>query len=148
TVEGMPGVYNITLTLMAYNRAEKKMHEVEAMTLDLNWDIDLLPNASPVVQGMFSSAGKVKSEAIAGLKKDAEKQAIYNEHVMNTFRAAELYPDLELPTYEEVKQAGFSIENWNDGLFVDPDFFLNYDTYLDFADILNETMQAGPGNIN
>lgn len=55
-----------------------------------------------------------------------DKRATYEAEVMESMKALELYPDLELPKYEEVAAAGFSVPNTNDGQFVDPDFFLMY----------------------
>lgn len=55
--------------------------------------------------------------------KRMQKQAIYEESIQKFFAAAEVYPDLELPTYGEVEEAGFKVENYNNGVFVDPDFY-------------------------
>ncbi|RHW32000.1 lysozyme family protein [Oceanobacillus profundus] len=144
TIEGMPGVYDITLTLMAYNRAEKKMHEVSAMTLGLDWDASGTI-VNPYLQNAM--AGFKKIHTSIGIQQNAEQQAIYNEHVINAFRAAELYPDLELPTYDEVREAGFSLINNNNGVFVDPDFFIKYDSFQDYAQLLSESIDSGSSDI-
>ncbi len=146
TVEGFPGVYNITLSLMAYNRAEKKMHETKAMTLDLNWDMNIVDRVPPFIKHMKKGMFSVYESEIIG--DDAEQQAIYDAYVLETFKVAELYPDLELPTYTEVSEAGFTIENLNNGLFVDPDFFINYDNERDFSMILDRFVKQGSGEID
>lgn len=140
TVESFPGVYHITLTMIAYNRAEKKLHETEALTLDLNWDINLVNSVPPFIKHLKKGFKK--------LTEDAEKQAVYNAYVVETFKAAELYPDLELPTYTEVQEAGFDIVNTNNGLFVDPDFFIDYGDDRDFSIILDRYVKQGAPTIN
>lgn len=144
TVPGMPGVYSINLSLLGYNRIAKKMNEVKALSLKTDWEIDYgesmgwdRPGIEVIRKGIQELRGQFP------LSKDAQQQAVYNAKVMQTFKAAELYPDLELPTYEEVKKAGFNIDNLNDGIFVDPDFFIAYDAE-DFSDIINTMLTKDP----
>lgn len=62
----------------------------------------------------------------------------YEHQVKTMFSAAEVYPDLELPTYAECYTAGFDVPNTNNGLFVDPDFFIKYqEGSLFFENILD-----------
>jgi Lysozyme-like len=138
TVKGQPGVYDVTLTMMGYNRAERKMHETKALTLGLDWKIPLW-EIDPIQQEIYESL----TELMRGINIDmtAEQQAVYNAKVLEVFKHCELYPDLELPTYEEVKAAGFDIPNLNSGVYADPDFFLIYDTPRDFSEVLNQVMK-------
>lgn len=157
TVQGMPGVFEVTLTMIAYNRAERKMNEVKWLSETVNWDINkyedqgvlsLLTSLNPIYafdEGIgdnpinrwlqFFGDRPAVREAWGGLKTfvgwsnvqaDVEKQAVYEAAVRKFFAAAEVYPDLELPTYGEVEEAGFKVENYNNGVFVDPDFFIIY----------------------
>lgn len=60
------------------------------------------------------------------LDSTASKRVEYESHIIEAMKSMELYPDLELPTYAEVKKAGFNIKNPTNGVFVDPDFFIVY----------------------
>jgi hypothetical protein len=137
-VPGFPNVFDVILTMMAYNRVERKMHEAKALTLGLDWKIDLF-EADPLDIEIYESLSELLRDI--NITMTAERQAVYDAKVLEVFRHCELYPDLELPTYKEVKEAGFDIPNTNDGIFVDPDFFLIYDHPADFSEILNESIK-------
>lgn len=173
TVQGMPGAFEVTLTMIAYNRAERKMNEVKWLSETAKWDINqyenqgalsLLTSLNPATMfedgigdnplnrwAQFIGDRPALKEAWTGLKSflggsniqaDAVKQAVYEEGIRKFFAAAEVYPDLELPTYGEVEEAGFKVENYNNGVFVDPDFFIKYKKgTLFFEDLVNSAQQ-------
>lgn len=183
TIDGQPGSYDVTLTLCAYNRAERKLNEVKWLSETADWNIDKYedqgfwsiftspfsmdmglgnniggkgtatedftpadlayeaPLLSPIMRigrllwdrpAMEQLIGPLKvhmqghKRTAAHLDEDDIKQIIYDEAIMQFFRAAEVYPDLELPTYGECAVAGFDVENTNNGIFVEPDFFIKY----------------------
>jgi len=141
TIDGQPELYEVTLTMLGYNRLEKKMHETKKMAQNVEWKTGFnalldLPYNLPlfVAKKTFDFFKKFTNL-------DAEKLAVYHAKVMETFKYVELYPDLELPTYEEVKKAGFEVKNINNGIYVDPDFFISYDTPRDFSEILSESLK-------
>jgi hypothetical protein len=160
TVEQFPGIYEIQLTLMAYNRAERKMIETQKLGQNVEWTVNenadwswfkiglnLNPLAwldgetifdylgsKPVIYNFFENNE---------FNKDIVKQAIYDNGIMQSFSAVELYPDLELPTYKEVEQAGFKITKTHDGMYVDPDFFILYDNPFAFRDNLINVLEGG-----
>jgi hypothetical protein len=157
-VPGVPGVFDISLTMTAYNRVERKMNEVQALTLDIDWKIGMFEDSNlffgsplwalnqPLLKKMESEIIKIVSGSDFEMGRDAHQQAIYDAAVLETFKMVELYPDLELPTYEDVAEAGFSIINMNDGIFVDPDFFIIYDEPRDFAMVLDQVLSQSPQN--
>ncbi|MCY8577127.1 lysozyme family protein [Bacillus haynesii] len=187
TVQGQPGTYDVTLSMIAYNRAERKLNEVQWLSETVEWDIDkyedqgfwsLLTAANPFNWipdttsedyepsdwykqftplyrwGRFVADRPVFKEILSGVKtflnghkmtatdlsEKGIKKVIYDEAIKQVFRAAEVYPDLELPTYGEVTAAGFDIENSNNGVFVDPDFFIKYKTGLLFWENLVDSI--------
>lgn len=185
TVEGQPGVFHITLTMIAYNRMERKLNEVQWMSETAKWDIDryedqgfwslftsiwapLLPGSNnpedyetediwknnmiyrwskyiedrPAFERMLNGLHlHAKGLADTQLSEDAVKQIIYDESIKEYLRASELYPDLELPTYGECKAAGFTVVNTNDGVFVEPDFFINYGDGTQFYEEILTSME-------
>ncbi|MGV7000401.1 lysozyme family protein [Priestia megaterium] len=183
TVEGQPGTFEVTLTMIAYNRMERKLNEVTWLSETAKWDINKYEDQG--FWSLFTSATTVDPElgmaenmglpfyrwskflvgdrpafesvmkgfdnwrqghertAAGALSEDAIKQIIYDESVKEFFKASELYPDLELPTYGECAQAGFHVENMNGGVFVDPDFFIKYQTGTQFWEDLLGAMQNG-----
>lgn len=171
TVEGHPEVYDVTLTLYGYSRAERRAQEVKALTLDQKWnpqsyfgEDDLLfdfatvigtlfnrPFAKDIVDtalgwtGMFDfvEQGSFDQDSGEVMGKDEIKQAVYDHKVMQTFELLELYPDLELPTYGQVERAGFDIKKRGEGVYVDPDFFINYPEDEEMRDALKRAMKTG-----
>lgn len=171
TVEGHPGVSDITLVLYGYSRAERRAQELQALTLGEKWkpqnyfgDGDLLFDFASVVgtlfnrpfakdiadtvlgwTGMFDfiEQGGLDTETGELRGRDEIKQAVYDHKVMQTFDLLELYPDLELPTYGQVKRAGFDIRKRGDNVYVDPDFFINYPSGEEMRDALKRAMRTG-----
>lgn len=191
TVPGHPGTFEVTLTMCAYNRIERRLNEVKWLSETVEWDIDkyqdqgfwsLFTSISPLITGAgmigsisdedfgwedyFKSSpiyrigrffsdlpaieqildglkiwAKGTNRTIANIDEEDIKNILYDEAVKAFFLTAELYPDLELPTYGEVKAAGFDIPNRNNGVFVDPDFFIDYHKGTIFYEELLESMQ-------
>ncbi|MBA4293718.1 hypothetical protein C0431_12220 [bacterium] len=88
---------------------------------------------------LSTSSVDVESGSLGGI--DEIKQAVYEDKVNKTFELMELYPDLELPTYEEVERAGFKIPRRGDGLYVDPDFFIRYDDMATIGSVLSQVVR-------
>jgi len=145
TVEGLPGVFDITLSLIAYNRAQKKFTETKLLSGEAAWDINEYQDASLLVAQpiQWLLDRPIIKEALNLYEQDVKKKVLYEAKVKEAFKAIELYPDLELPTYAEVEAAGFKIPNNNDGLYVDPDFFLIYEDVVTVGDDLQEYLNEG-----
>lgn len=158
TVDNQPGVHEVNMTVYGYNKAEKRMHETQALMsggdIEKFWSIDkgedsrmpwLVPFYGPAYAlantPMMKKHMKKLSEADASVTMDEEKEAVYNAHMMEMFKMIEMYPDLELPTYKELEEAGFKVTNLNDGFFADPDFFIRYDTESYYHNILVNEMK-------
>lgn len=147
TIANQPGVHEVNMIVYGYNRAEKRMHETQAMMKSKNinnWKID--ENQGSLLWNIFNQPGFQKNlkkfgEYDATMSFDEHKQAVYEARAMEIFKAIELYPDLELPTYNQVKEAGFDVLNLNDGIFVDPDFFLKYNSNSYMHNIMIEEMK-------
>jgi beta-N-acetylglucosaminidase len=126
TVDGQPGVYEITLTLGSYNRAQRKLAETNKINDQLKWETPWKTILDPFTWPFANE------DPLGGYKSlDVMKKALYDQKVKELLKMTELYPDLELPTYKEVAAAGFDIPNLNDGQYVDPDFFLIYSDPID-----------------
>jgi beta-N-acetylglucosaminidase len=143
TVDGQPGVYNITLTLSSYNRAQKRIAETQWLTQKAKWDIG---TGEKAWWNIFDKPW-LREDPLGGfMSLDVKKKALYDAKVKEMFKSMEVYPDLELPTYKEVADAGFQIKNLNGGEYVDPDFFLIYEDPIDYSEqisqYLNETLKS------
>lgn len=88
---------------------------------------------------LSTSSVDVAEGELSGI--DEVKQAIYEDKVNKTFEMMEMYPDLELPTYEEVERAGFTIPRHGGGLYVDPDFFIRYDDMTTMGQVLSQVVR-------
>ncbi|MGF0347789.1 hypothetical protein ACQR3P_29535 [Rhodococcus sp. IEGM1300] len=82
----------------------------------------------------------LESGTVSGV--DEIKQAVYEHKVKKMFEAMEMYPDLELPTYEDVKRAGFDIPRMGEGMYVDPDFFMIYDDMSTMSQVMKEVVKG------
>lgn len=169
TINGLPGVYDVSLVFYAYNRLDRKAQEVQALTMDATWNplkrlgdpskakdiamkltnmatlgLATRPMVQDVLEGplgflglgdyMQVSSVDVANGTVEGI--DEIRQAVYEKKVLETFEMMDLYPDLELPTYDEVERAGFKITRHSNGLYVDPDFFMIYDDMSTMADVM------------
>ena len=99
TVPGHPGVYDLTIKLTSVDRS---MRQREALS-------------------KADTEGQITSSS-----------AIYNIYsywnLQESLAAAELYPDLDLPKIEELKELGWRFAKWNNEhrVYVDPDFYICY----------------------
>ncbi|MBC7344777.1 MAG: hypothetical protein H5U03_05055, partial [Clostridia bacterium] len=57
-------------------------------------------------------------------KKASEQRQFDYGEIQKIFKTLELYPDLELPTYQELKKAGFVASTENRPTYPDPDFYI------------------------
>lgn len=187
TIDGLPGMYNVTLTMIAYNRMHRKMNEVQWMTETAEWNISewedqgfwsVLTAANPFTwasgetftdtifldnplarwtrfladrpasEAMWNAfkihaEGEMRTATGEYLPEDAIKQIIYDEAAKEfILKHSEVYPDLELPTYQDCRDAGFDVPNTNNGIFVDPDFFIKYNTGTMFWEDVQKAMNG------
>ncbi|SFJ66079.1 Mannosyl-glycoprotein endo-beta-N-acetylglucosaminidase [Paenibacillus sp. UNC496MF] len=147
TVEGQPGVHEITLTLSAFNRAAKRLEETQMLYDSANNKTIPFELSNYAWWNPFDDPASRDWLQFAGLAdwtsdQDFQKRAIYESKVKELMKNVELYPDLELPTYKEVADAGFVIPNLNNGVYVDPDFFLIYNDPIDYGEELDQYMNA------
>lgn len=106
TVPGFPGRFDVQMTLCGFNKTQKRMEQLEGI--------------SSVYGQMNPSDRKV------GKFEPAHEDAVI-EHRMDKL---EIYPDLELPTYDELNAALPYIDakireyvNRLDNKYLDPDFY-------------------------
>lgn len=140
TIEGQPGSYSITLTLSSYNRAQKRIAETEWLSKGIDWQIGWADRA----WWNLDDKPWLREDPFGGfMSLDVRKKAVYDQQVKEMMKGVEVYPDLELPTYAQVKAAGFEIKNLNDGIYVDPDFFLVYSDPIDFGEQIGQFIDGG-----
>lgn len=123
TIPNQPGVSRVTLTLTAVDRTVRRR---EALAR-----IDTASNAGSISLG---NRGQLDVKTYFDLKDSLAK--------------AELYPDLELPTVDELLEAGFEIyrdknvNNQTNRVFVDPDFYFIYGQALGCEIFRNNFLKA------
>ena len=121
TIPGQPGVYNISFSMRSMDRTLRQ-REATAMLQAEN----------------------------AGDRKDSnfeEKTLKSFFQVESALSHAELYPDLELPTIEDMKTLGYSYLRYkfqDDRIYVDPDFYFVYLARLS-SQILRDTIVESIG---
>lgn len=125
TVPGFPGRYQIEMTLCGFNKTQKRTEALEGI--------------SPIYGDKISLESRKSSEYVAG----ADEAIIELK-----MRKMEVYPDLELPTYEELKAAlpyigaNCSVyDNRTHGIYVDPDFYVS--TPITAREIIREKIKDG-----
>ena len=98
TKPGFPGVYDVHIKLTSMDRTMRQREALEKVNTN------------------------VQTSAIA-----AENIGNYFS-LKNTLSAAEVYPDLDLPTIQELKDLGWRFAKWSNEkrVFVDPDFYMCY----------------------
>ena len=99
TVPGYPGVYELTIKLTS---ADRSMRQREALAKVNNENQMTSSNAAFDIYSYFN--------------------------LQESLAAAELYPDLDLPLIEELKEKGWRFAKWNNEFrrYVDPDFYICY----------------------
>ncbi|GAK42057.1 hypothetical protein TCA2_4549 [Paenibacillus sp. TCA20] len=140
TVEGQPGAHRITLTMSSYNRAQRRIAETEWLSKGVDWQIGWADRA----WWNLDDKPWLREDPFGGfMSLDVRKKAVYDQQVKEMMKGVEVYPDLELPTYAQVADAGFEIRNLNDGIYVDPDFFLIYSDPVDFGEQVGKLFDEG-----
>ena len=99
TKPGFPGVYDVAIKLTSADRAMRQREALEKASLD----------------GMMTSSNG--SDTIGNYFNLEESLA-----------KAELYPDLDLPTIQELSDLGWRFAKWSNEnrVYVDPDFYMCY----------------------
>ncbi len=139
-IQGQPGAYTITLTMTSYNRAQKRLSETKWLSENIDWDIGW---ADKAWWNLLDKPWLREDPNGSFMSLDVRKKAAYDQQVKAMLKNVEVYPDLELPTYDEVEAAGFKINNINDGIYVDPDFFLIYTDPIDYGEQMGQFMDSG-----
>lgn len=80
TVAGQPGMYEVSLTMTAYNRMERKMNEVQWLSETADWDIDKFQDQgfwSLITAPLTTISGTTDAatQALTGLEIDEDYQA-------------------------------------------------------------------------
>ncbi|UOE58080.1 nuclease [Cytobacillus oceanisediminis] len=107
TVPGFPGRFHVMISAIGFDKTQRQREELKALP------------------------GNAKHMDLEMLK--AHKNAFANDRMIEArLRKLEVYPDLELPTYEEVNailphlDAGIkTYKNLTNGIYVDPDFYFS-----------------------
>ena len=113
-VPDYPNIYSIRITLVAFDRTQRNKEELKKIA-SLN-------------------------ETYTG---DDQKLIVAQEAsssyvtLIDSLKNSELYPDLELPTNEELSAKGFFITP-NNGKYPDPDFYLSYTDMFMIAKIIQD----------
>lgn len=107
TVPGFPGRFQVEMTLCGFNKTQKRTEELEGI--------------SPI----YGNSSKADRHA------KNYNAAVDNAIVEMKMRDLEVYPDLELPTYDELNAAlpyissgAKKIPNYLGNKYVDPDFYI------------------------
>lgn len=99
TKPGHPGVFDVTIKLTSMDRSMRQREALRKADLEGN-------------ETSSSSANAIGN--------------YFN--LQESLAAAELYPDLDLPTIAELKELGWRFAKWanDDRIYVDPDFYICY----------------------
>ena len=113
TVPGFPGRYQIVMALAGFNRTQRRLEKLTG------------------ISGAFEDTDM--DDRYVGRYSKEKDMAVIEYRMRNM----EVYPDLELPTFEELNAvlpslgAGFErYENRQDQYFVDPDFYISTQTTM------------------
>ncbi|AOQ24721.1 hypothetical protein MTAT_04800 [Moorella thermoacetica] len=112
-----PGVYRVELMLAAYDRYQRRQATAQKFA-QTNYYTRRDPNYQ------------------------TQRQLDY-QAVVEKLRDVEIYPDLELPTYAELNEAGFVGDISNRAKYPDPDFYITADIQS-IGDMVNEAFSYGP----
>ena len=108
TVPNIPGTYHITLSMRSMDRTLRQRESMAMLDAQNNSD-----DAYSDEQGIITTKSYFEIE--------------------RTIARAELYPDLELPTIEEMDLAGWKFTRYkfqDERIYTDPDFYMLYFTRL------------------
>lgn len=119
TVPGQPGLYQINLRLVSIDRTVRHREGIRKV--------------NEVANGGITTSGGIQDI----------KLRTYEE-LQTRFGEAELYPDLELPTIEELEDSGFDFLRHkfdHTRVYPDPDFYFNYGHVL-LSEIFREAVMS------
>lgn len=142
TVPNYPGVYEIQLVLVDVQRTARRMAELQQYASNAFTTDDPKKKALYLKEleerTIFRNIDDMivedlDTEEIQAIREgDSKYWAISYMKVKKALKYIELYPDLELPTFKELREVGFYIYNtFEDGeeqIFVDPDFYIRTST--------------------
>lgn len=124
TVKDYPGLYTVEILFVDMQRTARRMAELEkyASTALLTNDSKKAPYYEKELKDL-----KPNKQAI---REDNEKHALDGYFkIQDALRNIEVYPDLELPTYSELRSVGFSVaaatETGIEPVFAEPDFYIH-----------------------
>lgn len=147
TMPGMPNVWTIHVDLTSDDRTlrtREALNKIEGTNAGV---IDNGESFGDVMSWDYSqTSGTWQGENTSTPKKDslaARTMQTYFD-LNKTIAKAELYPDLELPTLEEMEKAGWDFVRYkfqDDRVYVDPDFYFIYANNLS-SQILREYLLA------
>lgn len=151
TKEGFPGVYDVTMTMVDFDVAQRKRERNGGIVGRLDEGGRFIENFE------FPLSNEKYKFVYEGLTDELEKTYqqtnSYVVHVENFMKYFELYPDLELPTYEELYNAAdeeifgkvhgdeWKLQNLNNSIYLDPDFYVAKE--LTFKDVIDDTLLNG-----
>lgn len=138
TSNEMTGVYILQMEMLSMNRTLRN-REVASKYMLNNGRKELTESDNVAVTGQQDKSRDTFDFNGDGLNQHAGN-GVMDRHVMSDYfkldanlAKAELYPDLELPTIQEMEDAGWYYTRYkfeDDRVFVDPDFYFVYVTTL------------------
>lgn len=135
TVQGYPGLFNVVMRLISVDRTVRNKEALRK-----------LQKYNPET-GKYESLNNSGSISLESAITTATKTYF---DLNQTLAQAELYPDLELPTLNELRNAGFRFLRYSniDGtrLYPDPDFYFVYAHILGHEMIRSAIMQFAGDN--
>ena len=157
TIPNMPGVYDVVIRTISTDRTLRNRETLRAINDADEFEKD--PNAS-VVGEMVDKSGKpidIYGDVIdnSGLKQGKIRSQIKirtREQLELKLAKSELYPDLELPTIQELAHLGFRFirymykEREANVRYVDPDFYMFY-SHVIFSEIIKKQVESTFGYI-
>ena len=120
TIEGLPGVYSISMRLTSVDRTQRQREALRRLDVKPNGGkVDYNGNSDLAMRNFFE--------------------------IEDALSQAELYPDLDLPTIKELAQLGYRFVKYSGKArsYVDPDFYIRYAypyTSLIIKKLVNESL--------
>jgi hypothetical protein len=159
TVPNFPGVYEIDVVFVDFQRTARRMTELQQYACNAFKILD--PNKKALYLEELKKRTSLSNKEIETLAIELSEtiqpqleEDVGGMHsllsyfkVMEALKRIELYPDLELPTYEDLDRVGFYINNTTEYgekfFFVEPDFYINTTGLTIGEEIRNELYQKG-----
>ena len=128
TLEGYPGVYTISMRLTSVDRTQRQREALRRL--------DVAPNGGKV---NYKSASKLSIKSYFAIE--------------NMLSQAELYPDLDMPSLDELAEKGFRFIKYSgkNRSYPDPDFYIIYNypyTSLIIKKMIKDTLSKNLLNPN